>query len=63
VASLALVQQHRQRLIDRSSDRLLIVRVDQQRRLALDRRAGKARKDQHTRILRGLRRDILLGDW
>ena len=58
----ALVERHRQRLMDRGRDRLLIVRIDQQRRLAFDRGAGKARQDEHARIFGILRGDIFLGD-
>ena len=62
VARAALVERHRQRLIDGGGHRLLIVRIDQQRRLAFHRGAGKARQDQHAGILGVLRRDIFLGD-
>ena len=58
----ALLQRHAERAVDRGGDRLGIVRVDQQRFLALVRRAGKARQHQHAGIVGVLRRDVLLGD-
>jgi hypothetical protein len=40
----------------------MIVGIDQQRRLAFDRRARETRQDQHAWILCVLRRDIFLGN-
>ena len=40
---LALVERHRQRALDRGSDRIDIIRIDQQGRLALHGRASEAR--------------------
>jgi hypothetical protein len=48
--------------VDRVADLLLAVRIDQQRVLQLQRRAGEAGEDEDAGILRVLRRDIFLGD-
>jgi hypothetical protein len=42
VAVAALLKRHRQRAVDRAPHAFRIIRIDQQRRLALARRAGKA---------------------
>ena len=58
----ALLQRHRQRAIDGVADPFRIVRIDQQRSRAFVRGAGKAREDEHARIVRILRGDEFLGD-
>jgi hypothetical protein len=60
-APLALVEVHVQRPGQGVGNLFGAVGIDDQRLLHLPRGAGEARQDQHARILRRLRGDVLLG--